>query len=136
MDDRANPAPVGLTGFGMTAFISFGSFWFTLAFILIFQGDGVLNRDIGFFGWYLAIWGLFTLHMFVATVKKNRALQTIFGTLVVLFFLLAIGDWTGNETITKIAGWEGIFCGASAFYLAAAEVINEMYGRTLLPVGD
>jgi succinate-acetate transporter protein len=122
--------------FGMTAFISFGSFWLTLAFILIYQGDGVFNRDIDFFGWYLAMWGLFTAYMFLATLKKNRALQTIFGSLTILFFLLAIGDWAGNETITKIAGWEGIFTGASAIYLAAAEVLNESYGRTLLPIGD
>jgi succinate-acetate transporter protein len=183
MDDRANPAPLGLMGFGMTtvllnihnaghfemdvmilamgifyggiaqiiagimefrkkntfgltAFISYGSFWLTLVFILIYQGEGVFGRDIDFFGWYLAMWGLFTAYMFVGTLKKNRALQTVFGSLTILFFLLAIGDWTGNETITKIAGWEGIFTGFSAIYLAAAEVLNETYGRKVLPIGD
>jgi succinate-acetate transporter protein len=183
MDDRANPAPLGLMGFGMTtvllnihnagffgmdvmvlamglfyggvaqiiagimefrknntfgmtAFISYGSFWLTLVFILIYQGDGVFTRDIDFFGWYLAMWGLFTAYMFLGSLKRNRALQTIFGSLTVLFFLLAVGDWTGNETITKIAGWEGIFTGFSAIYLAAAEVLNESHGRELLPIGD
>jgi len=182
MDDRANPAPLGLMGFGMTtvllnihnagffdmdvmilamgifyggvaqilagimefrknntfgltAFTSYGLFWITLVFILIFQGDGVFVRDIDFFGWYLFMWGLFTAYMFVATLKKNRALQVVFASLAILFFLLAIGDWTGNETITKIAGWEGIFTGFSAIYLAAAEVLQENLGRTILPIG-
>ncbi|MEQ4794404.1 acetate uptake transporter, partial [Klebsiella variicola subsp. variicola] len=53
----------------------------------------------------------------------------------ILFALLAIGNITSNALILKIAGFEGIICGASAFYLAMAEVLNEMYGRTILPIG-
>ena len=34
-----------------------------------------------------------------------------------------------------IAGYEGIFCGLSAFYAAIAQVLNEVYGRVVLPVG-
>lgn len=74
--------------------------------------------------------------MFLNTLDKNRALQVIFGTLVILFWLLAVGDWNGNETITEIAGWEGIVCGGSAIYLAAAEVFEETYGREILPIGE
>jgi len=35
-----------------------------------------------------------------------------------------------------IAGFEGIFCGASAIYFAMAQVLNAEYGRTILPVGE
>jgi succinate-acetate transporter protein len=88
----------------------------------------------GFMGWYLFLWGVFTLFMFVGTLQNVTALQFVFASLAVLFFLLAAGDWSGNETITKVAGWEGIVCGASAFYLAMAQVINEALGRVVLPV--
>ena len=81
------------------------------------------------------MWGLFTFFMFIATLKANRALQVVFLTLTVLFFLLAVRDWTGSAMLGKIAGWEGMFCGFSAIYLAMAEVINEKFGRTVLPVG-
>jgi succinate-acetate transporter protein len=47
--------------------------------------------------------------------------------------LLAVRDWTGSETIGTIAGFEGIICGASAFYLAMAEVLHEVRGRKILP---
>ncbi|WP_368570538.1 acetate uptake transporter, partial [Acinetobacter baumannii] len=67
--------------------------------------------------------------------KANKALQFVFLSLTILFALLAIGNITGNTLILKIAGFEGIICGASAFYLAMAEVLNEMYGRTILPIG-
>lgn len=116
--------------FGLTAFTSYGLFWLSLVFILI---SG--NADADFMGWYLFLWGLFTAYMFLATLNKNRALQVIFFSLAALFFALAIADWTGNQTITEIAGWIGIFSGSAAFYLAAAEVLNETYGRTVLAVG-
>ena len=38
--------------------------------------------------------------------------------------------------IGTIAGFEGIICGLSAIYLAMAEVINEQYGRNVLPIGE
>lgn len=84
---------------------------------------------------YLFMWGLFTFVMWIATLKHGKALQVVFFTLFILFWLLAIGDATGNAAIKHFAGWEGIFCGASAIYLALAQVLNETYGKTVLPVG-
>lgn len=183
MDKTANPAPLGLMGFGMTtvllnihnagffpvsamilamgvfyggvaqiiagileyrrgntfaltAFTSYGLFWMTLVALIVAPTLGwAAATPPAYMGWYLFMWGLFTLFMFVATLKGSRALQVIFATLTVLFMLLAIRDWTGSALIGAIAGWEGIACGLSAFYLAMADVINELYGRTVLPVG-
>jgi succinate-acetate transporter protein len=122
--------------FGFTAFCAYGFFWLSLVALWVLPGLKLSEpTPIAFMGWYLALWGLFTLFMFLGTLRKNRALQVIFGSLVVLFALLAIRDWTGSELIGRIAGWEGIFCGASAFYLAMAEVLNETYGREVMPIG-
>lgn len=74
--------------------------------------------------------------MFLGTFKANLALQFVFGSLTILFALLAIGNITGNATLLKFAGFEGIICGASAFYLAVAEILNEQYGKTVLPIGQ
>lgn len=177
MGDRANPAPLGLMGFGMTtvllnlhnagffpmddlilamglfygglaqviagvmsfrrndtfattAFTSYGLFWLSLVAIVRFG-----ESDRVFMGWYLFLWGAFTAYMFLATLRKPRALQVVFASLATLFFLLAIGDWWGLGTVTEIAGWVGIFCGTSAMYLAAAEILNEAHERTVLPIG-
>jgi hypothetical protein len=73
--------------------------------------------------------------MFVGTFRLNRALQVVFGTLAALFFILAIGDLTGITAITRIGGVEGIICGLSAVYAGLAQVLDEVYGRTLLPLG-
>lgn len=84
---------------------------------------------------YLLMWGVFTGVLFIGTLRLNRALQVVFGSLTVLFVLLAMGDATGNEAIAHFAGWEGIFCGFSAIYAGLAQVLNEVYGRTVWPIG-
>jgi len=81
---------------------------------------------------FLIAWGIFTAYMFVGTLKLTRTLQTVFITLTILFFLLAAGEF--NTTIHKIAGYEGILCAVSALYTSAAIVINETWGRDVLPL--
>jgi len=73
--------------------------------------------------------------MFIGTFKLNRALQVTFFLPVVLFGLLVMGDVTGDRSWTTLAGYEGIVCGFSAIYTGLAQVINEVYGRTICPLG-
>jgi uncharacterized protein len=122
--------------FGTVAFLSYGSFWLTLVGLLVLpeMGWGAAPESAAMVA-YLSMWGLFTAIMFVGTLKINRALQVVFATLIVLFLLLALGDATGNATITRIAGYEGVVCGLSAIYTATALIWNEVYGRTVLPLG-
>jgi succinate-acetate transporter protein len=183
-DMTANPAPLGLLGFGMTtvllnlhnagfyelnsmvlamgicyggaaqiiagimewrkgntfaatAFISYGLFWLSLVTLIVLAklGWGAASGEEAMAA-YLAIWGLFTAVMFVATLRLNRALQVVFGTLAILFFLLAIGDYTNASAGFKhFTGYEGIFCGFSAIYAGLAQVLNEVFGKIVLPLG-
>lgn len=122
--------------FGTTAFTSYGLFWLTLVYLIIMPSWKIASPiDQGGFVAYLFFWGLFTFVMWIATLKHNKALQVVFFTLFVLFWLLAIEKGTESELIGRIAGWEGIFCGLSAIYLALAQVLNETYGKTVLPIG-
>lgn len=180
-DNLANPAPLGLLGFGMTtillnihnagffpldtmimamgifyggmaqvtagimefkkgntfgtvAFTSYGFFWMTLVFLLVSPWGQTAPSGMAMPAYFL-MWGLFTFCMFIGTLNGNRGTQVIFGSLTVLFVLLAIRDITGSQLIGTIAGWEGIFCGFSAFYVAIAEILNEKYDKTVLPLG-
>lgn len=123
--------------FGVTAFTSYGCFWLSLVAILLMPKMGLSEPANGhFLGAYLGLWGVFTLFMFFGTLKSARMLQFVFLSLTVLFALLSIGHLADNEGIVRIAGWVGIVCGASAFWLAMGEVINEQAGRTILPIGE
>jgi len=73
--------------------------------------------------------------MFLGTLNKSFALKFIFGSLTILFFLLGIGDIAGIPELKTAAGYEGIVCGGAAFYTAITEILNENYGKTILPLG-
>jgi uncharacterized protein len=123
--------------FGLTAFTSYGFFWLSLVALIVMPKMGwVAAPSENAMVAYLAIWGVFTLLLFFGTLKLNRALQFVFATLTLLFFLLALGDYTGNSAIKHFAGYEGIVCGASAIYTGVAGLLNEIYGKTVLPIGS
>ena len=121
--------------FAGTAFTAYGLFWWSLVLIWVNPFKGIASADKIAMGYYLLLWGIFTGFMFVGTLKHDRATQVVFGSLTVLFVLLALGDFTGNHTITMIAGIEGIFCGLSAIYSAVARIVNGEFGKTVMPVG-
>jgi succinate-acetate transporter protein len=123
--------------FGLTAFTSYGLFWLSLVALIVLPKLGwVTAPSEAAMVAYLIIWGLFTLLLFFGTLKLNRALQFVFATLTLLFFLLALGDYTGNSALKHFTGYEGILCGASAIYAGVASLLNEMFGKTVLPIGN
>lgn len=182
-DRTANPAPLGLFGFGMTtvllnlhnaglyeingmilgmgifyggiaqviagamewrkgntfattAFTSYGLFWLSLVAIWALPRLGVTGAsDDASMAAYLGMWGAFTLLLFLGTLRLSRALQVVFGSLVVLFGLLAVAKGMHSEVLLRIAGFEGVFCGLTAIYTGIAQVLNEVNGRTVLPLG-
>lgn len=122
--------------FGLTAFTSYGFFWLSLVGLLVMPKLGwVAPTSAGALAAYLAVWGVFTFLLFFGTLRLNRALQFVFASLTILFFLLVAGKVTGNPAIEHLAGYEGIICGASAIYTGIANVLNEVYGRVVLPIG-
>jgi len=121
--------------FGTTAFTSFGLFWLTLVGLLLMPKLGLgEGPQVSAIATFLFLWGVFTAVMFIGTLRLNGALQFVFGSLALLFFLLAIGDATGSTLIKRIAGYEGIICGLSSMYTGLAQVLNEIYERTILPI--
>ena len=123
--------------FGTVAFTSYGLFWWSLVMVWTLPALGLAApAPAAFVGWYLLLWGIFTLFFFIGTLNGPKIGQIVFGSLTALFFLLAYKDFTGNHAIGVFAGYVGIFCGGSALYEAFALVLNEKYGRTVLPIGE
>ncbi len=121
--------------FGTTAFTSYGLFWLSLAGILMLPALGLGERPGPFaMATYLAMWGAFTAILFVGTLRLSRGLQVVFATLTLLFVLLALADGLDNQVLLRIAGYEGIACGAIAVYVGLGQLLNEVYGRTVAPV--
>ena len=125
--------------FPMVAFMSYGFFWISLVVLLVFPKLGYAAApDHMSMALYLFIWGVFSFIMFVGTIlhKRPMMLSIVFFTVVVLFSLLAAFHWSLDEKVEKAAGIEGIICGLSAIYMAAAIMWNSWAGRTILWVGN
>ncbi len=120
--------------FGGTAFTAYGLFWWSLVLIWINPFGEINGADETSMGFYLLLWCLFTAFMFIGTLKHNRATQTVFLSLALLFLLLSVGDFTGVAVIKVIAGWVGILCGASAIYSCLGQIINKEFGKAVFPL--
>ena len=130
--------------FGTVAFTSYGLFWWSLVLLLVLPNNSIFTGLSAptetAMAAYFFMWGLFTFTMFFGTLNTNRALQFVFMSLAILFFMLTIRELTGNPTLfgnftfNNLTGIEGVICGASAVYLAFAEVLNEVHKKTVLPI--
>src|SRR5690242_19807574 len=123
--------------FATTAFISYGLFWLSLVTMILMTklGWATASNEKAMAA-YLFMWGLFTFVMFIGTLRLHVAGQIVSGSLTALFFLLAWGDYSGaGAGFKQFTGWEGIFCGFSAIYTGLAQVLNELYGKVILPLG-
>lgn len=120
--------------FGLVVFSSYGFFWLSLGGIWVLPILGWSEKPSEtYMGCYLFLWGIFTLLMFLGTLKSNCVLQFVFLSLTVLFILLALHNFLESEAIGHLAGYVGLVCGASAMYLSTAEILHEQYNRKFLP---
>ncbi len=119
--------------FGGTAFTSYGLFWIGLALLNTLKT--LPPTSSGELAAWMLMWGVFTLYMAVAAkLLGARAVTAVLALLVILFFMLSASFATGNETLLKITGAEGVVTGLSAVYTSAAIVINDAAGKQVLPV--
>ena len=126
--------------FGTVAFSAYGFFWWSLVLLLVlpkltFISPGFSAPNDASMAVYFFMWGLFTFAMFFGTLKANRAIQFVFMSLAILFFMLTTRELLGNPVwFNTITGIEGVICGGSAVYLGLAEVLNEANAKTILPI--
>jgi succinate-acetate transporter protein len=127
--------------FGAVAFSAYGTFWISFFFVVQLGLPAIPKGEVGSaVGLYLWSFGLFTVYMFIASLRTAGAVAVVLLLLAITFIVLAIG-WSAlsgttdatNGTI-KLGGYIGIVTAVAAWYTSAAGVINATWGRTVLPV--
>jgi succinate-acetate transporter protein len=125
------------SSFSFAAFCSYGAFWLGWAIVLVEKyrntsSFGDATYQSGSTAFFIQ-WGILTCCFFLITLRKNICLIVVFGLLSTTFFLLAAAVASGNEAVGHAAGYFGFFTAVGAFYTGAAELINEEWGRHVLP---
>src|SRR3954471_4715300 len=121
--------------FGAVAFTSFGAFWLSYWAFVQFYETKIPKADAGHaVGLFLIAWGIFTLYMFIASLRTTAAIATVFALLAATFFLLGIGNAGAHTNVVKIGGYVGLATAAAAWYASFAGVTNATFKRTVLPV--
>ena len=128
--------------FGLRRFVSHGVFWIVLAVLNMFAKRFSVGRN----GWrrhrtgsYCASLSVPPVCLFQQPLASNVSLIVTFVLLLATFVLLTIGDLQGGPEgpvalYVKVGGYLILATAAAAWYVAAADVINDAFGRTVFPL--
>ncbi len=127
--------------FGATAFAGYGLFWFSMAMSWLISlgtfGEAAAKqidpKQMGFaFLGYL----IFTLFMTIGAMETNKVLFIIFCLIDFLFLGLTLTTFQiATEATHALAAWSELLIAIFSFYAAGANVLNNHFGKTFLPIG-
>ncbi len=130
--------------FGFSAFVSYGAFWLGLGTIWLIadlQHAGVSwigghlkvsGHDIGIF---LVGYTVYTVIMFIGSLRVHKAMAFTFFTLLIGFIGLDIVFLSGDKSVLTITAIDLLLCAGGALYMMAGIIYNDLAGRTILPMG-
>jgi succinate-acetate transporter protein len=121
--------------FGATAFGSYGIFWLSLWGFLEFQMDKFPSEAAAHqaLGVFLMCWLIWTVFVWIASFRVSVVLNLLFLDLIGVFAFQAAGFVSGSTMLVHVGGYFGIMLSVIGFYGAVETVVNETFGRTVLP---
>ena len=120
--------------FGYSAFTAYGAFWIALGLLLLGNNFGIFTASTTDIGWFLVAFTLYTVIMWIGSMRTNGALALSFTLLLAGFILLDLAHF-GFPQLTVIAGYELMACALSAWYVMAHIIFQDLWGYDVLPVG-
>jgi succinate-acetate transporter protein len=121
--------------FGLTGFGSYGVFWLSIAGFFAweqpeFGSTAAFNHALAAF---LLCWLVWTVLVWVATFRVSLVLNLLFLDLIGVFAFQAAGLGFDSTTLVRVGGWFGIVLSVIGFYGALEAVVNETFGRSVIP---
>jgi succinate-acetate transporter protein len=120
--------------FGYCAFTAYGAFWISLCLLLLGNKFGWFVASKTDVGWFLIAWTLFTVILWIGSMRVHGAMAVTFTLLLIGFILLDVGHFA-DPIWNKIAGYELMACALAAWYMMARIILNDLFGREVLPAG-
>lgn len=116
-------------------FLVFAGFWWVAALAArgTVQGDAA---SPGFAGWYAFVWAVVAFCLWLAARKNGVARMLFVLGLCLSLFAGALAHWLGFDSLTILSGYLALVTAVIGIYIAAAELVNETHGHTVLPLGE
>ncbi len=119
--------------FSGTISLSYAGFWMAVGLMLGMQHW--LSASGGDMGVFFLAWSVFTLYAWIASWKKGAAVSLHYLLWLIALILLFIGAFTGGQLLTAIGGWFSFASALVGWYVAAAKLFYDSYGRRILKLG-
>jgi len=123
--------------FGLVAFTSFGAFWLAVATLITLEEEGKLvfgtdaNQVLGIL---LVGYSIFSTYLWIASFAHHFALVFTITALILTLMLLTMANFGVMSTVP--GGICGIILAGGGWYISAGVLINDNYGRTVVPFRD
>lgn len=119
---------------------TWGSFWIAFGVLqLLFATHVLTPKPLGAvnidFAWWFIVLALVTGMGALASLAENLGLFAVLATLATGSGFAAAGDYGGYLTSIHIAGWLFVVSAACAWYVASALMLENSFGRVILPLG-
>lgn len=120
-----------------TLFIGFAGFWWVDALSRrLATGGGLPSFSSGMLGWYYIVWALFAFCIWLAACRDGVARMLFALGLCLSLFSFALAEWLRLDALTVLGGYLGLVAAIVGIYVAAAEIINQTSGHSVLPLGE
>ncbi len=117
---------------------TWGAFWLAYGILYLLFALGVLPEPRGAFpalGFWFVVLAAVTWAGAVAALATNAGLVSVLTLLAAGSTLMAIATFLGSDMLREIAGYVFMVSALAAWYTAAALMVEEAFGRSLLPLG-
>jgi hypothetical protein len=125
------------SSFSFAVFFSYGAFWLGWAYIFVERAHDNSSFQLAEYQTGMTLffiqWGALSTCFWIVTLRKNTCLIVVFALLCTTFYLLAAATATQSLSTKRAAGYVGFCTAIGALYTGVAELINEEWGRHVLP---
>lgn len=120
-----------------TAFSLYGLHWIGTG-VRLMRNDAVALRSAATLNYdgviYYSLLVFTTIILWIPTLLMNYVLASTLSLVTLLYVFDAISEYTGSRLPEIIAGYLSCAAATGAFYLVAADLINESWRKAILPI--
>jgi succinate-acetate transporter protein len=118
-------------------FLAFAAYWWiTALYRHALAGGEDMAASTGFLGWYYMAWAFLVFCAWIAACRDGVARMLFTAGLCLSLFATALSHWIHLEALAVLGAYLGLMTAVVGIYIAAAEIVNEIHGHAVLPLGE